>query len=151
MIYLPFLTMYQYLMLEINPVYVGNKSGNVFIYMTYLAMLLNANAYHEYIAPTFVTFKQNSLKCLAKSLILSQLLLTLVNSTIGIFGYMTFGNKIEQNILQMYNLGDPVVAIGLFGYGVLSIAYCPTILLCCRNTIQVWILHREGNFNSYLI
>ena len=51
-----------------------------------------------------------------KSTIFSLVLLLVIYNLCGSYGYITFGDKVKADIIQMYDARDPVVTTGMSYY-----------------------------------
>lgn len=67
---------------------------------------------HEIVLPVFASLAKPRTSNFIKATIFSLILLFIVYTLGGSFGYLTFGDKVRADIIQMYDAKDPIVTTG---------------------------------------
>lgn len=68
---------------------------------------------HEIVLPVYSSLAKPRATNFIKSTIFSLILLLVIYNLGGSYGYITFGDKVKADIIQMYDAKDPVVASGM--------------------------------------
>ena len=90
--------------------------------------------------PVYACLKTKSQKEFSKAIIVSFILLFFCYQTTATFGYLTFGTKVSDDLLQSYNSKEPEVLIALIMYLFKTYTSYPLNLFCARTAIEsLWI------------
>lgn len=166
MLYVAFLTIYEHYRLELpsslpttladhvatsTTVAAANKnatqaktqtdatSGKTFEWYASLAVvpiLCFAYQTHEIIVPVYACMKGRCLKQFIKATFLGLVILFMLYNLVGIYGYMTFGSRVDPDIMSLYNAKDPVVIVGVIALIIKFITTYPPLMFCGRGALE---------------
>ena len=95
---------------------------------------------HVNAVPLYVCLKKKTLGEFTKSIIASILIIFTVYTLAGTFGYLTFGSKINDDLLKSYDPRDASVLIAVIMYLFKTYTTYPLNLFCARTAIEsLWI------------
>lgn len=108
---------------------------------------------HVNAVPIYTCLKNKSLWEFTKSIIASIILLFAAYQIVAIFGYLSFGVHINDDILKSYDTSDPSVLIAIIMFLIKTYTSYPLNLFCARTAIEgIWIevfkLDNEAIINS---
>ena len=90
--------------------------------------------------PVYACLKTKTQKEFSKAIFVSFILLFFCYQTTSTFGYLTFGTKVSDDLLQSYNSSEPTVLIALLMYLFKTYTSYPLNLFCARTAIEsLWI------------
>jgi amino acid permease len=105
---------------------------------------------HIHASPIYYELKNKSLKKMSFIIVTSMFICFMIYSLVGVFGYLTFGNKIKGNIMGYYDLKDVFVTIGLLCIGVTVVLSYPIHSLTARQAIES-LIFPEGLHGIYYV
>lgn len=105
---------------------------------------------HIHATPIYFELKDKSLPRMGLIISISMFICFLLYSLVGIFGYLTFGNLIQGNIMSYYNMQDIFVTIGLFCIGITVILSYPIHSFTARQTVQTLFFKNEIEGIDYI-
>ncbi|KFM78404.1 putative sodium-coupled neutral amino acid transporter 7, partial [Stegodyphus mimosarum] len=136
MLYPVFLTVYGYFKLDIKNVHIKTEPDNISQLLVSVPVLCFAYQCQEVVVPVYSCMKNRTLGNFTKSCCLSMSFLIVIYSTIGCFGYLTFGSVVTPNVMKMYDAEDPVVMIGIGALIVKMVVTYPVLALCGRGAVD---------------
>ena len=138
MLYVVFLNVYEYYVIENGPVQVVSNPVPVSSITSSLAVIavipVITFAYqcHEIVVPVYACMSDRSMKTFGKTTALALGLLFALYCTAGTYGYLTFGSRVSPDIMQMYDANDPFVLIGITALVIKMITTYPPMIVCGR-------------------
>lgn len=140
MLYVVFLNVYQYFVLELDPLKTApSASGNSTIgLIACIPVICFAYQCHEIVVPVYACMdeKDRNMKSFGKTTALTLFILFALYCTAGTFGYMTFGSSVSPDIMQGYDAKDPLVVIGIIALVVKMITTYPPMIVCGRGALD---------------
>jgi amino acid permease len=98
--------------------------------------LFLAYTFHYNIFPIYASLEEKTNRGMMKAGSLGLLISTIVFNTIGIVGYLMFGNDVEGNIItNLANSSGPIIIIAKFAYTLSSVMSFPLLYLESRKNI----------------
>ncbi|GFU09232.1 sodium-coupled neutral amino acid transporter 7 [Nephila pilipes] len=86
----------------------------------------------EVVVPVYSCMRERNLCNFMKSSFLAMIVLFVIYTVIGCFGYLTFGSHVAHNVMKMYDAEDPFVMVGVGALIIKMIATYPILALCGR-------------------
>jgi len=140
MLYVVFLNVYQYFVLELDPLKTTPSSGadSTFSLIAVIPVICFAYQCHEIVVPVYACMdeKDRNMKSFGKTTALTLFILFVLYCTAGTFGYMTFGSSVSPDIMQGYDAKDPLVVIGIIALVVKMITTYPPMIVCGRGALD---------------
>jgi sodium-coupled neutral amino acid transporter 7/8 len=95
---------------------------------------------HVNAVPIYACLKKKNLGEFTKSIIVSIIIVFAAYSISATFGYLTFGDKINDNLLRSYDSKDGAVLVAVIMYLIKTYTSYPLNLFCARTAIEgLWI------------
>ncbi|XP_054155292.1 sodium-coupled neutral amino acid transporter 7-like [Oppia nitens] len=147
MLYVVFLSVYEYAMLDKKPGDIKPVPDSAFAVLAAIPVVSLAYQTHELVVPVNACLKERTITNFSKSTGLALTLLFFLYCICGTFGYLTFGSTVSADIMQMYNAEDPIVVIGILALVVKMITTYPQIVLCGRDTFYRLLVPTQASLN----
>lgn len=91
---------------------------------------------HEVIVPVYACMKQRSIGHFMKASMFGLIILFLLYNLVGAYGYLTFGENVDPDIMSLYDAKDPVVVIGIVALVIKFITTYPPLMFCGRGALE---------------
>ncbi|OTF79178.1 amino acid transporter-like protein [Euroglyphus maynei] len=111
MVYVVFLNIYEYYALDVVHGQIKTSPTNSIAAFAALPIICFAYQTHEIVLPVYASLAKPRSTNFIKSTIFSLILLLVIYNLGGSYGYITFGDKVKADIIQMYDARDPVVSL----------------------------------------
>ncbi|XP_037521886.2 putative sodium-coupled neutral amino acid transporter 7 [Rhipicephalus sanguineus] len=87
---------------------------------------------HEVVISAYAAMRQRSMRNMAQAIAICMAILFVIYSTVGCFGYLTYGASVRPDIMEMFDAKQAWVLIGLVAL-ILKMAFTyPLLALCAR-------------------
>jgi sodium-coupled neutral amino acid transporter 7/8 len=140
MLYVVFLNVYQFFVLELDPIKTApSTAGNSALgLVAVIPVICFAYQCHEIVVPVYACMdeKDRNMKSFGKTTALTLGLLFALYCTAGTFGYLTFGSSVSPDIMQGYDANDPLVVIGIIALVIKMITTYPPMIVCGRGALD---------------
>ncbi|CAG2161906.1 unnamed protein product [Oppiella nova] len=136
MLYVVFLNVYEYLILDTKPGPIKTSPGSMVSLFAALPVVCFAYQTHEIVVPIYACMADRKLKSFSKATALALFLLFFLYCLSGTFGYLTFGAYVSPDIMQMFDARDPVVAAGIFALIIKMITTYAPLMFCGRGALD---------------
>ncbi|KAH9529710.1 hypothetical protein DERF_003579 [Dermatophagoides farinae] len=136
MIYVVFLNVYEYYALEVVPGQIKTSPTSIIAAFASLPVICFAYQTHEIVLPVYSSLAKPRATNFIKSTIFSLILLLVIYNLGGSYGYITFGDKVKADIIQMYDAKDPVVASGIIALIIKMVSTYVPIMFCGRGALD---------------
>ncbi|CAG2101308.1 unnamed protein product [Medioppia subpectinata] len=136
MLYVVFLNIYEYLILETTPGPIKTSPTSIVSLFAALPVVCFAYQTHEIVVPIYACMADRKLKSFSKATALALVLLFVLYCLSGTFGYLTFGAYVSPDIMQMFDARDPVVAAGIFALIIKMITTYAPLMFCGRGALD---------------
>jgi len=95
---------------------------------------------HLSIIPTYACMETRNLRDLSFSTAVAMVITFTVYSMVGIFGYLTYGSKVDPDILSSFNVDNGWVAVGFFMFAVKTFLTYPVLEYVGREALEsLWV------------
>lgn len=91
---------------------------------------------HEVIVPVYACMKQRHLGHFMKASIFGLVILFFLYNLVGAYGYLTFGKNVGADIMSLYDAKDPVVVVGVVALVIKFITTYPPLMFCGRGAMD---------------
>ncbi|KAH9424502.1 hypothetical protein DERP_004687 [Dermatophagoides pteronyssinus] len=136
MIYVVFLNIYEYYALDVVPGQIKTSPTSVIAAFASLPVICFAYQTHEIVLPVYSSLAKPRSTNFIKSTIFSLVLLLVIYNLGGSYGYITFGDKVKADIIQMYDARDPVVTTGIVALIIKMVSTYVPIMFCGRGALD---------------
>lgn len=114
MLYVVFLSVYEYLRTEAAPVpRVEAQDVHLTQIIACVPVILFGYQCNEVIVPIYASLKDRNLVNFLKAALTAYAVLVVLYCTVGTFGYLSYGSTVAQNVMLMFNASDPLVLLGI--------------------------------------
>ena len=148
MMYFSFLVVFEYFKIEHTQIELRTTPSDFYHFVTGITFLVVCYCSNEVVVQVSMCFKVNRTKNFTKSMILAMIMLFILYTVLGTFGYLTFGNNVAADLMKMYPSNDIVVIIGIIALVFkFTTSYIP-FLFCSRDTIQEIVFENSDDQES---
>lgn len=91
---------------------------------------------HEVIVPVYACMKQRSIGHFMRASMFGLVILFLLYNLVGAYGYLTFGENVDPDIMSLYDAKDPVVVVGIVALVIKFITTYPPLMFCGRGALE---------------
>ena len=114
MLYVVFLSVYEYFQTENTPAAnTQEPEGSVSQVIACIPVILFGFQCNEVIVPIYASLKDRKLSNFIKAALAAYSVLCFLFSTVGVFGYLSYGPTVAANLMLMFNASDPLVLVGI--------------------------------------
>ncbi|XP_065312404.1 sodium-coupled neutral amino acid transporter 7-like isoform X1 [Dermacentor albipictus] len=111
---------------------------------------------HVSSVPIYSCLEDRRLSTFAKAVLSATLLTASLYTVAGVFGYLTFGQGVASDILELYDARQPLVLVGILAMALKIITTYPILIFCGRTAVddlygQLRSLDEDGKRNSELL
>lgn len=143
MLYVVFLNVYQYFVLEVDPIKISSTASPKSMeqglsLFAVIPVICFAYQCHEIVVPVYACMddKDRNMKSFGKTTALTLGILFALYCTAGTFGYLTFGSSVSPDIMQGYDATDPFVVVGILALVIKMITTYPPMIVCGRGALD---------------
>ncbi|KAG9508800.1 putative sodium-coupled neutral amino acid transporter 7 [Fragariocoptes setiger] len=140
MLYVAFLTVYEFYILDENTMIdkgpIKTSPDDWLSLVTVIPVMCFAYQTHEVIIPVYACLRQRNMANFMKATILGLVILFFLYNVVGAYGYLTFGSNVNPDITLLYDGTDPVVVIGIIALVIKIITTYPPLLFCGRGALD---------------
>ncbi|XP_028967688.1 putative sodium-coupled neutral amino acid transporter 7 [Galendromus occidentalis] len=139
MLYPVFLTIYVYYTQDVQPVFreISPDSPQSFMeFISIVPVICFAYQTHEVLLPIYANMRERNINSLVKTTSCCMLMLFVIYSAMGTYGYLTFGSGVKPDIMQMFDGQRPEVLIGIAALIIKMITSYPLIVICGRGAFD---------------
>ncbi|KAI7697846.1 Putative sodium-coupled neutral amino acid transporter 7 [Sarcoptes scabiei] len=136
MLYVVFLNIYEYYHLDVKPGNIKTEPSSLMAAFASLPVICFAYQTHEIVLPVYSCLSRPRAKNFIKSTFFSLVILIIIYMLGGTYGYLTFGDNVRADIIQMYDARDPVVATGIIALIIKMISTYVPIMFCGRGALD---------------
>lgn len=151
MLYVAFLTVYEYYYLEhvdVGPV--KTMPDDWLAVVTVIPIMCFAYQTHEVIVPVYACMRQRNMASFMKASMFGLVILFFLYNMVGSYGYLTFGSNVDPDITSLYDGTDPIVVIGLVALVIKIVTTYPPLMLCGRGAIDgLYVAYRKLTPEEY--
>ncbi|CAF0958885.1 unnamed protein product, partial [Brachionus calyciflorus] len=149
-IYVVILIPIKYAKLNTENVHVRTEPEHWMDIFTVLPVICFGYQCHVNAVPIYACLKRKNLSEFSKSIFVSILIVFSAYTITATFGYMTFGDKIDDDLLKSYDSKDVSVLIAIIMYLIKTYTSYPLNLFCARTAIEgLWIEMKQ--LDSYSV
>ena len=139
-IYVVILIPIKYAKTNVENVHIKTKPDHWMDIFTVLPVICFGYQCHVNAVPIYACLKKKTLGEFTKSIIVSIVIVFSAYTISATFGYLTFGDKINDDLLKSYDAKDPAVLIAIIMYLLKTYTSYPLNLFCARTAIEgLWI------------
>jgi len=139
-IYVVILIPIKYASLKIDNVIIKLKPDAWTDVFTVIPVICFGYQCHVNAVPIYACLKEKTLKEFSKSITVSLIIVFTAYTLTATFGYLTFGEQINDDLLKSYDSKDASVVIAVAMYLIKTYTSYPLNLFCARTAIEgVWI------------
>lgn len=99
---------------------------------------------HEVVISAYAAMRQRSMWNMAQAIAICTAILFVIYSTVGCFGYLTYGASVRPDIMEMFDATQAWVLIGLLALIFKMAVTYPLPALCARDAIEELYLELRG-------
>ncbi|KAL1447807.1 hypothetical protein MTO96_028318 [Rhipicephalus appendiculatus] len=91
---------------------------------------------HVSSVPIYSCLEDRRLSTFAKAVLSATLFTALLYTVAGVFGYLTFGQGVASDILELYDARQPLVLVGILAMALKIITTYPILTFCGRTAVD---------------
>lgn len=91
---------------------------------------------HVSSVPIYSCLEDRRLSTFAKAVVSATVLTALLYTVAGVFGYLTFGEGVAGDILELYDARQPLVLVGILAMALKIITTYPILIFCGRTAVD---------------
>ncbi|KAL3243982.1 hypothetical protein MRX96_019560 [Rhipicephalus microplus] len=100
---------------------------------------------HEVVISAYAAMRQRSLWNMARAIAICTAVLFVIYSTVGCFGYLTYGASVRPDIMEMFDATQAWVLVGLLALIFKMAVTYPLPAICARDAIEELYLELRGS------
>ncbi|KAG1703666.1 putative sodium-coupled neutral amino acid transporter 7 [Nymphon striatum] len=136
MLYTVFLIIYEYFSANHVAGDIKTKPKDAMDLFFILPIFCFAYQTHEVVVSVYACMKRRNIRTFAITVSFSMLTLFVIYSATGICGYLTFGSKVDPDVMKSYGADSPLVLVAMVVLTIKMITTYPPLLLCGRGALD---------------
>lgn len=115
---------------------ITENTFRLFESLAIIPVLCFAYQTHEVIVPVYACMKRRHIGHFMRASIFGLVILFFLYNLVGAYGYLTFGENVGPDIMSLYDAKDPIVVVGIVALVIKFITTYPPLMFCGRGALD---------------